>query len=1674
MAPSACLGAECQPFQPDNSVRGRGVCQQNEQDHLSRGGGCQLSQPDDHASGGICQQVGLAPGAPGARNSAQQRDIQDVHRVLLQDRLDSPGVCELEGQVRLGSGVCVESVSSAGMCMASVWLGHGQEDGRDQQWVSTDSIRMHGLGLHRDSVQHNRVRSPAAPPCVQTAPPAGSPMLAASTVADGRARSPAAGSPMLADRTSADGRACSLTAGRAADGGGPCESGPSAIAVGCGPPESAPLGLDVGVRSAVAALVPSGFKVDGPSGGPAALPPFRSGDGQPCGAAASPQGYPRQHKAAVGVGDRRASETAAMMPTMTGDGQTCGVPEVAHAGGADGSRMCVSLSGFSSQQRLRIAGMCAWMGVALTGSLTRGNTHLICQRFEGRKFETASMWGHVHIVSEAWLLECERRRQGGDPARVPEGEYGPGGRLAGLTSSAERGAGVAGTVAGVEAVRTGWPGTGADSSARTLEGSDAITGVGSREGKVTGSGAIPLPACLAGGAQTAGVAADFHNVACAGLTTFSSSAASTGDGSRPRAGDSARGVAGLGSQPGDVDEDSVECMACEPPATATGSMPPATACVAAVQTAAVNPLDGRALRVAGQNAAVELGGKAPAAQGATEYLAAAEFPTQVDATAEVATQVDATKGQGVPEAWRIRDEPDASIGDAVQGGTLQQTAHQMVQRRLKRLRRLKQAAATAIASDAATMVPSDTATITSPGIIGVGGDGGRACDGYGGSAQGAGAAANGDADEDGAVASQGSRQHDEDAGGSMVPRRMLRRRGVDRAAPWSPCCLEDMDGEPGGLHTCIPPRIPDSKGMGTDYGFAVANDAGRAVVHEGGLLVDDGDDNDNDKHVAVDACPRDRKRKRSQEGGFVFLPIRRRALDHPERDRTALTRQTGAAVAIETATPATHHQADDFPTTLSGRPIGDDAMAAATSRLAPQSAGLKAIRHGLGEAAFAAGNSSHALVMPERGGSSVRATSASCGDPDAAMDKGPSASIPVEEDCGPSAGDGDPISPPLPSGSDASGSTTDSAAEAGCGIRDLSLGTWVAEPGCGPGASGTRRHLQSGDHADLDVCGLIAAKPTEGGARQLSNAGGAAPCVSQHLGANGAGGPDNRDDAKSAGGSDDSSASKGGGGGGREAEESLCIVCFEEMSPSGTVTGVLECQHTFCFSCILEWSEVASVCPLCKAPFHYIMKVPPRLSTQGAGGAKSSGPSPAGPPSLPELVLVEKRRQRVPYEDEGVDAMLLDEEEDEEDPVNCYICSGCDAASLLLLCDGPGCPRAAHTFCLNPPLQEVPEGDWFCHRCSAPEVPRTRLPRRTRRGRFVRTWLQDLPPLATLLQPGGRARREGAAGRDDPPGRHVVEEESNSVPSWGGRLSRLRRYRDPDARGGRDEEEDVPRNARGEGEGRTQETEGQLWGGRSDGGDDEEASVGVDGHDAIVYGRQRGAASHSAQLEHRSDRSRPVVPGIDPSFAQSFLRMASGDAREATKCAALGAVSANGQLAGALAGGRGALCPSLESRRAGNAGAVGHGTGGSSLASLRGTSLSRNYATVAHGQAAAHPGTGFPTTAMGFGAGGAGKPGLHSLDSYGQAGSQLRALLSHSTAFTSVGSEACMGLEATAQVDAVCTSISTKAAHDRETCHGGAACSAAEVSMGAGHAAGVQVLSPIARNNPFSRFARVS
>ena len=49
--------------------------------------------------------------------------------------------------------------------------------------------------------------------------------------------------------------------------------------------------------------------------------------------------------------------------------------------------------------------------------------------------------------------------------------------------------------------------------------------------------------------------------------------------------------------------------------------------------------------------------------------------------------------------------------------------------------------------------------------------------------------------------------------------------------------------------------------------------------------------------------------------------------------------------------------------------------------------------------------------------------------------------------------------------------------------------------------------------------------------------------------------------------------------------------------------------------------------------------------------------------------------------------------------ISCYVCSRGDDEAFILLCDE--CDASYHTYCLYPPLPEIPKGDWRCAKCVA-------------------------------------------------------------------------------------------------------------------------------------------------------------------------------------------------------------------------------------------------------------------------------------------------------------------------------------------------------------------------------------
>lgn len=55
--------------------------------------------------------------------------------------------------------------------------------------------------------------------------------------------------------------------------------------------------------------------------------------------------------------------------------------------------------------------------------------------------------------------------------------------------------------------------------------------------------------------------------------------------------------------------------------------------------------------------------------------------------------------------------------------------------------------------------------------------------------------------------------------------------------------------------------------------------------------------------------------------------------------------------------------------------------------------------------------------------------------------------------------------------------------------------------------------------------------------------------------------------------------------------------------------------------------------------------------------------------------------------------------------IPCQVCGSCDRGEVMLICGNEGgskgCGIGTHIDCCDPPLQEIPEKDWYCSECSS-------------------------------------------------------------------------------------------------------------------------------------------------------------------------------------------------------------------------------------------------------------------------------------------------------------------------------------------------------------------------------------
>uniref|UniRef100_A0ABM5EL19 Chromodomain-helicase-DNA-binding protein 5 isoform X1 n=1 Tax=Pogona vitticeps TaxID=103695 RepID=A0ABM5EL19_9SAUR len=116
----------------------------------------------------------------------------------------------------------------------------------------------------------------------------------------------------------------------------------------------------------------------------------------------------------------------------------------------------------------------------------------------------------------------------------------------------------------------------------------------------------------------------------------------------------------------------------------------------------------------------------------------------------------------------------------------------------------------------------------------------------------------------------------------------------------------------------------------------------------------------------------------------------------------------------------------------------------------------------------------------------------------------------------------------------------------------------------------------------------------------------------------------------------------------------------------------------------------------------------------------------------PEMEKAPEGKWSCPHcEKEGIQWEPKEEEEEEEDDMgeeeddHMEFCRVCKDGGELLCCDT--CPSSYHLHCLNPPMPEIPNGEWLCPRCTCPPL----------KGKVQRilhwVWKEPSAPIVTPL-----------------------------------------------------------------------------------------------------------------------------------------------------------------------------------------------------------------------------------------------------------------------------------------------------------------------------------------------------
>uniref|UniRef100_A0A146L8A2 PHD and RING finger domain-containing protein 1 n=1 Tax=Lygus hesperus TaxID=30085 RepID=A0A146L8A2_LYGHE len=133
-------------------------------------------------------------------------------------------------------------------------------------------------------------------------------------------------------------------------------------------------------------------------------------------------------------------------------------------------------------------------------------------------------------------------------------------------------------------------------------------------------------------------------------------------------------------------------------------------------------------------------------------------------------------------------------------------------------------------------------------------------------------------------------------------------------------------------------------------------------------------------------------------------------------------------------------------------------------------------------------------------------------------------------------------------------------------------------------------------------------------------------------------------------------------------EGEKCIICFKTLNPPFAHPS--NCTHHFHPNCLATWTKTSNTCPIDRTPYTAILVV-------DNNGDLISRESVTAPPP----------------QDHNADF-------EPDDATFCEVCSQHDREHEMLLCDR--CEAGYHLDCLTPPLRAVPDGSWFCPRCTDP------------------------------------------------------------------------------------------------------------------------------------------------------------------------------------------------------------------------------------------------------------------------------------------------------------------------------------------------------------------------------------